>query len=83
MLDLTRLRDLAVSDSGFVFDPMTGYTFTVNPTGLFVLQSLKRGEAIEAIAQRLPNEFELEGGEDLSRDVDEFLSRLREHGIVR
>lgn len=83
MLDLTRLRDLAVSDSGFVFDPMTGYTFTVNPTGLFVLQGLKRGEPIEDIAQRLSDEFDLEGGEDVSRDVDEFLGRLREHGIVR
>ena len=83
MFDLSRLRDLAVSDSGFVFDPMTGYTFTVNPTGLFVLQALKKGEALDAIAKRLPEEFDLEGGEDVSRDVDEFLARLREHGIVR
>lgn len=83
MLDFSRLRDLAVSDSGFVFDPMTGYTFTVNPTGLFVLQGLKRGESIEAISQGIPEEFDLEGGEDVSRDVDEFLSRLREHGLVR
>ena len=83
MLDLTRLRDLAVSDSGFVFDPMTGYTFTVNPTGLRVLQGLKSGESPEAIAQGLLEEFDLEGGEDVPRDVDEFLDRLREHGLVR
>jgi PqqD family protein of HPr-rel-A system len=83
MHDLSRLRDLAVSDSGFVFDPMTGYTFTVNPTGLLVLQSLKRGDPVESIAQRLADEFELDGGEDVHRDIDEFLARLREHGIVR
>ncbi len=83
MLDLTRLRDLAVSDSGFVFDPMTGYTFTVNPTGLRVLQGLKSGETPERIAQGLLEEFDFEGGEDVPRDVDEFVDRLREHGLVR
>ena len=28
------LRRLAISESGFVFDPMSGHHFTVNETGL-------------------------------------------------
>ena len=32
MSDLNRLRDLALSDTGFVFDPCSGATFTVNAT---------------------------------------------------
>ena len=40
MSDLNRLRDLALSDTGFVFDPCSGATFTVNATGLAVLKGL-------------------------------------------
>jgi hypothetical protein len=34
------LVDLAVSESGFVFDPWSGSTFTVNSTGLVLLAGL-------------------------------------------
>lgn len=82
-MDISRLHDLAVSDTGFVFDPLTGYTFTVNPTGLVVLQSLKQGVAVEDLADRVQEQFELEGGEDVSRDISEFVMSLRTAGLVR
>ena len=81
-IDTTRLRQLAVSDTGFVFDPISGHSFTVNPTAGRVLSLLKDGDDVDAIAARLAEEFELEGGEDLSRDVEDFLSRLRENGLL-
>jgi hypothetical protein len=37
------LADLAVSDTGFVFDPFTGTTYTVNSTGLCLLHAFKEG----------------------------------------
>ena len=82
-LDTNRLRDLAVSDAGFVFDPLSGHTFTVNSTGLAALRALKEGRTPEAVAEALRGAFELEGDEDLARDLDEFVARLREHGLVR
>jgi PqqD family protein of HPr-rel-A system len=77
------LRDLALSDSGFVFDPMTGHSFTVNATGLCVLQGLKEGKAPEEIVKRLSDGFELEAGEDAGRDLQDFIVQLRECGLVR
>ena len=77
------LRDLALSDSGFVFDPMTGHSFTVNATGLCVLQGLKEGLDAEAIVNRLTEGFELESGEDATRDVQDFIVQLRECNLVR
>jgi PqqD family protein of HPr-rel-A system len=82
-LDPGRLRDVAIADTGFVFDPRTGHTFTVNPTGLAVLRGLTQGLSPEAVARALADDFELEGGEDLARDVDEFVARLREQGLVK
>jgi PqqD family protein of HPr-rel-A system len=77
------LRDLALSDSGFVFDPMTGHSFTVNATGLCVLQGLKEGKTPEAIVQKLAEGFELESGEDSARDVQDFIVQLRECALIR
>jgi PqqD family protein of HPr-rel-A system len=82
-LDTTRLRDLAVSDGGFVFDPVTGQTFTVNDTGLFALRALKDAQRVDDIAASLASVFEVDGSEDIARDLDGFVSRLREQGLVR
>jgi hypothetical protein len=38
-----RLKDLALSESGFLFDPYTGLTFSLNPTGRFMLERLREG----------------------------------------
>ena len=82
-LEISRLHDLAISDSGFVFDPLTGHTFTVNPTGLYVLQALKQGAETDSLSSQIEEHFELEGGEDIARDVSEFLASLRATGLVR
>jgi PqqD family protein of HPr-rel-A system len=81
-MDATHLRQLAISDSGFVFDPTTGHTFTVNPTGALVIAALKDGCEHDEIVQRLRDGFDLDGSEDPVRDVEDFLARLSEHGLV-
>lgn len=75
-----RLRDLAVSESGFVFDPYSGQTYSLNPSGLVALEALRRGEGREVVVEALRQRFALDGREDLSRDVAEFLRALREQG---
>ena len=82
-IEAPRLRELALSDSGFVFDPMTGHTFTVNPSGLLVLRMLKEGMDAGQLSQRLVEEFEVEAGEDPARDVQDFIMQLRECGVAR
>jgi Coenzyme PQQ synthesis protein D (PqqD) len=81
MSQAKRLGELAVSDTGFAFDPHTGSTFTVNPTGLAVLQAMKEGLSTEAAAERLRGRFDARGA-DVRRDVDDFMALLRQHGIV-
>jgi hypothetical protein len=78
-----RLRDLALSDSGFVFDPQTGHTFTVNLTGQLALRCLKDGVSPEATAQRMSEEFATAQGEDPARDVQDFVLQLRDCGLLK
>ena len=43
------IRDLAISESGFVFDPFSGGTFTVDATGQGILKGLRDGLTAEEI----------------------------------
>lgn len=81
MSDLRHLRELAISDTGFVFDPYSGSTFTVNEAGLCILQAIKDGDDREGVLARLRERFDV-GAEDLPRDLEEFVHLLRQNGLV-
>ncbi len=75
------LKDLALSETGFVFDPYTGATFTTNATGQAILAALREGLSRPEIAVRLRERFTVHT-QDLESDIGEFIQLLRQHGIV-
>jgi hypothetical protein len=76
-----RIGELAISDTGFVFDPQSGMTYTTNGTGLAILDGLRRSLGRDAILTALAERFETTSS-DLHRDLDEFLHLLRRDGLV-
>lgn len=78
---LKKLKDLAVSDTGFVFDPYTGSTFSANATGMAILEGLKADLGRDAIVTNLGETFDVRG-DDLERDLDEFLHLLRNNELI-
>ena len=75
------LADLAVSDTGIVFDPFTGTTFTVNPTGLCLLHAFKEGMGRKEAVSRIEEKFDTKGA-NVPRELDEFVQLLRQNGVV-
>ncbi|MGB9339817.1 MAG: HPr-rel-A system PqqD family peptide chaperone [Polyangiales bacterium] len=76
-----RLKDLAVSETGFVFDPYSGATFSLNASALCLLRGLKEGLGRDELIARLEESFDVTDA-DLSRDIDEFLELLRYNGVL-
>jgi hypothetical protein len=70
------LRRLAVSESGFVFDPVSGHHFTVNETGLEILRQLQKEQNLPELLALLAEEYSVSTRE-LERDVVEFAGMLR------
>lgn len=70
------LMRLALSDSGFVFDPVTGNSFTVNGSALAILRLLQRESALDRVVARLCEEYDAEAPL-VERDVIEFAALLR------
>lgn len=70
------LMRLALSDSGFVFDPVTGNSFTVNGSGLAILRRLQHETDLARIVASLCEEFDITPLA-AERDVIEFANLLR------
>ena len=70
------LARLAISDTGFVFDPLTGKSFTANETGLFILRFLQKRRDLDALVDALVEAFDV-AEETARRDALEFVAQLR------
>jgi len=73
-------KRLTVSDNGFIFDPVTGKSSTVNATGIAIIRQLQQHsnivQAISALQRKFDNIAAV-----LERDVIEFTDLLRKHFI--
>jgi PqqD family protein of HPr-rel-A system len=78
---MSRLNQLAINDEGFVFDPSTGESFTLNPTGLAILKAMKEQKTSREIAEELQEHFE-SPPEDIERDVIDFIAHLRTYHLI-
>ena len=75
---LANLKRLAISENGFVFDPVSGHHFTVNETGLVILRKLQKNNHFVALLDDLLNEYDATRRE-LERDLLEFAGLLRDY----
>jgi hypothetical protein len=78
--DPNELKALALSDTGFVFDPRTGHSYSLNPTGLAVLSAMKEGLPVDALSERLRSAFEC--GVAVEDDVEAFVGMMQDYGLV-
>jgi len=72
------LRRLATSDSGFVFDPVKGESYTVNPSGLAVLSLLKQGRNYQQVVEQITQQYDVDARQ-AERDLSDFIIQLRKH----
>jgi len=70
------LQRLALNDSGFVFDPQSGRSFSANDVGLYVLRFLQHSDDLEALMANISRDFDVME-KQAQRDVTEFSGQLR------
>ena len=75
--DPRTLERLAISESGFVFDPVSGHSFTLNETALTILRLLQKDRRVEDLRRQLLEDYEVDET-TLDRDLLEFLGSLRD-----
>ncbi|MCK5684416.1 PqqD family protein [bacterium] len=76
-----RLNRMAMNDSGFIFDPNIGVSYTTNSTGLEILKKLKETQDLDEIKAKIMDEFEVSEIE-AERDIVDFMELLKSKGII-
>lgn len=76
-----KLTDLAINQSGFIFDPATGYSYNANETAIWIINQIIAGLDMEELVSRLVEEYEVLRDEAVS-DVEYFLRVLENYNLV-
>lgn len=74
-------KNIALSESGFVFDPTTGDSYSVNQTGSRIIEYLKEGLSDVQIVDKLNDTFD-SGKELIQKDLDDFLNHLKQLKMI-
>ena len=74
-------KSIALSESGFVFNAERGDSFSVNPTGLAIMQWLKDGVKPEEIKGYLLEKFEIDEATS-EKDLYDFIQMLNQFNLI-
>lgn len=74
-------KNIATSESGFIFNPSSGDSFSANPIAAEILQWLKQGLSSAEIKKNILEKYDVEKGQ-LEGDWDDFKSQLKEANLL-
>jgi len=71
-------KNIALSDSGFIFNPSTGESFSVNPIGVEILKMLKEGKEKDDIKKNILENYQTDDA-TFERDFYDFVNILNHY----
>ena len=74
-------KNIAISDSGFVFDPLSGESFALNPMGLEIIQLIKNGLTHQELSEAILGIYEVDG-ETFDRYFYDFIATLKQFNLL-
>jgi PqqD family protein of HPr-rel-A system len=73
--------NIAVSESGFVFDSNTGESYHLNNVAISILNHLKQNLSESELKTRIKTEYDVEADE-LDSTIYDFIYKLREYNLL-
>lgn len=70
-------KNIAISDTGFVFDPGSGDSYSLNPSGLEIVRLIKSGRTFEEILEAITDKYEVDS-ESFERYYYEFVATMEQ-----
>ena len=74
-------KNIALSDSGYLFNPSSGESFVVNPIGIEIIDLIKQGLSFSDISENLLQKYSTDEA-TLEKDYLDFLNMLRFNQLV-
>jgi len=74
-------KNIAISESGFIFNPEIGTSFTTNSLGVAILKQLKTKTSTEKIIASIVNNYEIDAT-TCEKDLDDFVRILNQFNLI-
>jgi len=75
-------KNIAISESGFVFDPSSGDSFSLNPVAIEIMEYLKTDTAYEEINQLIIEKYDVDQT-TFERYYYDFINSLRQFDLLK
>ena len=70
-----------MSKSGFIFNPSTGDSYTVNQIAAEILELLKESDSLEKVKEEILKNYDV-NEKSLNEDLNDFASHLQQLGLT-
>jgi hypothetical protein len=74
-------KNIATSESGFIFNPSTGDSYSANPIAADILLKIKEGLNDEAIKDFIKETYDVTSSQ-LEKDWDDFINQLKDANLL-
>jgi hypothetical protein len=74
-------KNIAISDTGFVFNPLNGESFSVNPIGVEIVNFLKDEKSFEEISKGMLAKYNVDET-TFEKDYFDFVNILKHHNLI-
>lgn len=74
-------KNIAVSETGFLFNPTTGESFSVNPIGKEILHLMNEDKTFEEIKVALSEKYDMDET-TFEKDYNDFLKMLEYNSLI-
>lgn len=79
---MTVLKDnVAVSENGFVFNPETGESFSINPAGQILLTMMKEERSYQEIKENIMSRYYVDDA-TFEKDFQDFINMLKQYQLA-
>lgn len=75
-------KNIAISESGFLFNPSTGDSFSTNPIGKEIIALIKEGNSLEHVAKHIHLKYVVDQ-DTFEKDLADFLYILKINHILK
>lgn len=73
--------NVAISESGFIFNPLSGESYSVNPIGGEIFNALKADKNFDEISREITEKYRVDK-DTFERDYGDFISMLKQYELI-
>jgi hypothetical protein len=74
-------KNVAVSEAGLLFNPVTGESFSVNPIGVEILKMIREDKTVDQISEAMLEKYTTDKA-TFEKDYHDFVGILYNHNLI-